>query len=414
MTTETLTTHFERMEPLKLDTLIAVGLMLLAWAQILLTSLVLPVLTKPEWVERVLRTGPTPGAGARMWIPFIIAAAVFLPLIIRREIPWLSLLLSGGFALFYELQLFPPSIVILGPMIAAYSLGAYAKQRRTTLIALAVAGLVVTAVVFGLGPRGRQVTETTSAFVMIAATALLGDTVRNRREYAAEVEQRAIAAEQAREEETLRRLDEERIDIAREVHDIVAHSLSIVAVQASAAETLLESNPDQARESLTNIRATSTKALSELRSMLDVLRTGTETNLPMSPSADLTHLDELVAPVRESGLDISLNIEGDPASVPAFASVSAYRLVQESLTNIVRHSDAHAATVALRITADEVAIEVVDDGTGASSEAIASGHGIRGMSERVEALGGRFVAGPGPAGAGFRVSASIPLHGGVS
>ena len=172
---------------------------------------------------------------------------------------------------------------------------------------------------------------------------------RSRREYIEAVEQRAIEAERTRDEEAHRRVDEERIRIAREVHDIIAHSLSIVNVQASAGMALIDAGePARARESIGHVRDTSKQALAELRSMLDVLRTG-EGDAPLGPIADISQFEKLVQPVRDAGIAVDLTIGFDPALVPAYASVSAYRIVQEALTNTVRHSGAGHVQVRLEV-----------------------------------------------------------------
>ena len=254
----------------------------------------------------------------------------------------------------------------------------------------------------------RWMAQAVGTFALIAAAMLLGEAARNRRAYIAEVEQRAFDAERTREEEARRRVDEERIRIAREVHDIVAHSLSIVTVQASAAATLLDTDPERARESIDHIRATSKQALGELRSVLDVLRTG-EGDAPLAPAADITEVERLLRPMRDTGLAVDLNVHGDLTSVPAFVSVSAYRIVQEALTNTVRHAQATCVRVALSVVAGRLEIEVLDDGSRANDlPAEPAGHGLRGMRERIEALGGTVVAGPATSG-GFRVYATIPL-----
>jgi signal transduction histidine kinase len=293
-------------------------------------------------------------------------------------------------------------------MIALYTQASLAKRRHTGLLAWLIIGLVAAVTALAFSPDIRWVIESAGTFALLAAAALMGDTARNRREYIAEVERRAAEAERTREEEALRRVDEERIRIAREVHDIVAHSLSIVTVQASAASAVLEKNPAQARESIDNIRSTSKHALSELRSVIDVLRTGDGT--PLAPATDLGSIERLVVPVRDAGIEVDLDITGDLDSVPAFASVSAYRIVQEALTNVVRHAGASVVRIGLAVRERELAIEVVDNGTGTTPQDIADapGHGVRGMRERVDALAGSFEAVPGTNG-GFAVRAHIPL-----
>ena len=248
-------------------------------------------------------------------LPYLIAACAFLPLAMRRSVPWLALVFSGIAAAIYQVLPFPPAFTVLGPMIALYSLAAYAKKRTTALMALLVAGIFVSVPAFAFSFGVRWVAEVVGSFMLLAAAALLGDTTRSRRQYVAEVEARAEEAERTREEEALRRVDEERMRIAREVHDVVAHSLSIVTVQAAAAEAVFDTDPAQARESIGHIRATSRQALGELRSMLDVLRTG-DAESPLAPAADLTQLERLVAGVREAGLAVDLTTEGEPCDGP--------------------------------------------------------------------------------------------------
>lgn len=391
--------RISRADPLVTDVAIAVALTAVVCLQIWLLDA-----TRPPFIR--FRDGLPANHGV---LPYVVAATVFVPLSLRRKIPWLALLVSGAAALFYELSRFPVAFTVIGPMIALYSVAAYAHTRRTTLIMLLLAGLAVAVPAF-IFSNVQLVVQTTGLFVILATAAFMGDTTRSRRAYIEEVEQRAAEAERTREEEALRRVDEERIRIAREVHDIVAHSLSIAAVQASAATTLLDTQPDRARESMEHVRATSKQALSELRSMLDVLRTG-EAEPPLTPATDLTRLDRLVQPVRDAGFRVELETDGtDLAAVPAFASVSAYRIVQEALTNTVRHSGGDSVRLTLRTEGPRLVIEALDNGAGSGEPGVppTSGHGIRGMRERVIALGGTFEA--GPTREGFRVFASIPLR----
>jgi signal transduction histidine kinase len=390
-------------DPLVIDVAIALGLALLVCAQIFLVSHVRPTDMPIPPGARLARTRPDFGL-----VPYILAACAFLPLAFRRTVPWLALVLSGAAAAAYSLLPMEPAFVTLGPMIALYSLAAYAKRRHMWLLAFLVVGLVIAVPIIAYSAGVRWVAEVVSTFTLLAAAALLGEVTRNRRDYIAAVEARAAEAERTREEEALRRVDEERVRIAREVHDIVAHSLSIVTVQAAAAEAVLDTDPDQARESLRHIRASGKAALGELRSMLEVLRTG-EAESPLAPSADLTHLTALITPVREAGLEVELRTTGDLSAIPAYASVSAYRIVQEALTNVVRHAAATKADVVVEAHSAQLRIEVADDGHGPAAGAErATGHGISGMRERVEALGGTFSAGPVEAG-GFVVAATIPI-----
>ena len=406
MTIKQIRSRFADINPLWVDTAIAVGLTLLGWAIVYAVSHV-----GPEGMGRIpnfqarLHAAPNP---LNPLLAYVLVAGTFLPLALRRKVPWAALVLSGSFALAYTLTPQPPAPVNLGPMFALYTLATQAKRRRVGILALLVTGVIAAVPILAFSSSVRWVSDVVGAFIMLAAATLLGEAERNRREYITSMEQRAADAEQTRETEALRRVDEERIRIARDVHDIVAHSLSIVTVQAGAAAALLEANnPERARESIENVRTTGKQALTELRSMLDVLRTG-ESDAPLEPTADITHLESLVEPVRNAGIDVVVEVSGDLASVPAFAAVSAYRIVQEALTNVVRHSGATSATVGVSVTAEKLTLAVTDNGEPTTPPtATSGGHGIRGMRERVEALGGRFSA--ESERTGFAVCAVIPL-----
>ncbi|PKQ38325.1 MAG: two-component sensor histidine kinase [Actinobacteria bacterium HGW-Actinobacteria-1] len=406
MTLRDIRKRFSELDPLWVDTALAVCITLLICGLVYGINHMRPTdLTRIPNFEQHLADRPPSQSPL---LPYVLIVGTFMPLALRRKSPWVALALSGAFAVAYTVTPQPPAPVNLGPMFALYTLAAYSKRRRVGLIALIVVGIVAAVPIFAFGSSVRWVSDVVGAFVLLAAAALLGEAERNRREYIAEVERRAAEAELNRETEALRRVDEERIRIARDVHDIVAHSLSIVTVQAGAAAALLDADePVRARESIENVRSTGKQALTELRSMLDVLRTG-EADAPLAPTADLTHLEALVGPVRDAGIDVSVEVVGELSAVPAFAAVSAYRIVQEALTNVVRHSGASAAKVAVSVTSEKVTLAVTDNGRGASSTSTSTpGHGIQGMRERVEALGGRFSAQAEQDG--FAVVAVIPL-----
>ena len=391
----------KRLDPLLVDTAIAVGLMLLVFLQLWIFAQVRGPAV-PNWRPEML--------GRRSFgvVPYFLVALTFLPLAIRRQVPWLALLLSGIGAIAYNVQPgLPPAPTVFGPMIALYTLAANATRRRTGMVALMVVLLVAAVPLLAYSSSVRWVADSVGSLVLLAAAALLGEATRNRREYIEQVEQRAIEAERTREEEALRRVDEERIRIAREVHDIVAHSLSIVTIQASAAETLIDKDPEKARESIRNVRTTGKDALTELRSMLEVLRTGE--GEPMAPAAEITQVEKLAEPLREAGIDVNLRTGGDLTEVPAYASVSAYRIAQEALTNIVRHAGASKVDIDIAVDSASLSLTVSDDGISSTGDAAVEGHGILGMRERVEALGGTFGAKALPE-RGFRVSATIPLR----
>jgi signal transduction histidine kinase len=213
-----------------------------------------------------------------------------------------------------------------------------------------------------------------------------------------------------REEEAERRAGEERLRIAREVHDLVAHNMSLINVQASTALHLMDREPDRARAALEAIKSASKDALLELRSVLGVLRRAGE-DAPRSPTPGIDRLDDLVAGAAGAGLAVEVIVDGERRSLPPTADLAAYRIVQEALTNVTRHADASAAIVRLEYGDADVVVQVDDNGqSGASSVPIRAGsNGIAGMKERAAVLGGTLQAGPRPEG-GFRVRAWLPFE----
>ncbi len=200
---------------------------------------------------------------------------------------------------------------------------------------------------------------------------------------------------------------EERARIARELHDVVAHHVSLIAVQAVAADDVFDSRPDLAREALRAIESSGRAALAELRRLLGTVRPDAEGD-GHDPQPGLAQLDALVTAVRAAGVEVAVRYEGTPVQAPAGVDLSAYRIVQEALTNTLRHARARHAAVTVRYTPAAVEVEVQDDGRGAGG-AVEGGHGIVGMRERVALLGGTLQVGPGPRG-GFRVRAALPLE----
>ena len=219
---------------------------------------------------------------------------------------------------------------------------------------------------------------------------------------------RAIQARRGREQESRRRADEERLRIARELHDVLAHSISLIKVQSGVALHLIDEQPQQARIALAAINEASAEALREVRSVLDVLR-GSGEQPPRAPTAGLARLDELVSHATAAGVAVSLTVHGEQRPLPASLDLAAFRIVQESLTNVVRHARAGAARVTLTYGEDELALQIDDDGSGGDAPP-GAGNGIVGMRERALAVGGELDAGTGPGG-GFRVRARLPLDG---
>jgi signal transduction histidine kinase len=274
--------------------------------------------------------------------------------------------------------------------------------------------LVTLAVLLAAGVAAADRTEVVwvhIAFVSWTAAAFfLGDAARNRRSYLAGLEQRARDLEESREEEARRRVAEERLRIARDLHDVIAHSIATIHMQSGVALHVLDRHPEHVRPALQAIKDVSKETMTELRATLHVLREGDEA-LPLAPTPGLDRLDALIETTRQAGLPVDVEVSRDPAAppLPAAVDVTAYRIVQESLTNVMRHAAAARAHVEVVHCPDHVEIAVLDDGRGAAAEAT-PGHGITGMRERAEMVGGSLDAGPRPGG-GFRVQARLPVAG---
>jgi signal transduction histidine kinase len=292
--------------------------------------------------------------------------------------------------------------------LALFALGATVSRRVVFVTAACALGLLVVVGEVagtspGLAPHALLVGWSATA-------ALLGDAVRSHRQQVAALEERARHLEQTRDEETRRRLAEERLRIARDVHDTVAHSMATINVQAGAAAHVIEREPERAREALLVIQQASGEVLDEMAALLQLLRVDTGGGSARTPTPGLGDLDELVGSARRAGLDVTFQVDEAFGDLPRTVGVAAYRIVQESLTNIVRHAGSAPTVVTLRRDRDGGrSVEIVDDGNGRHSNGTGAGTGvgIRGMRERAETTGGSLEAGPRPKG-GFRVRATWP------
>ncbi len=240
----------------------------------------------------------------------------------------------------------------------------------------------------------------------VSALWLAGFVLNRRSEQGRLLAERARLAEEARAEEALRAVAEERAHIARELHDVVGHSVSVMTVQASAVRRLLLPEQEKEREALLTVEQTGREALAEMRRMVGVLRRPEEAPA-LAPQPSLEHLDKLVAQTREAGLPVALRIEGEPKTLPGGADLTAYRLVQEGLTNTLKHARASHAEVVVRYGDAEVEVVVSDDGDGGGNGA-GGGHGLVGMRERVSVYGGELRAGERPSG-GYELRATLPI-----
>jgi signal transduction histidine kinase len=262
-------------------------------------------------------------------------------------------------------------------------------------------------------PGGTGVVTWLGDALVLAAAWLLGHFVHDRRVYAAQLEQRTAQLEQAREELARRAVAEERLRIARELHDVVAHSMSVIAVQSGVGAHVAATQPEEARKALAAIEVTSRATLHELRWLLGVLREDGEPQGSPAQVPGLAGLDALLARMDEGGLAVKLRVEGTRRQLPPGIDLSAYRIVQEALTNVLKHAGAARAEVVLGYGEQELTIEVTDDGRGAAGAGGAgrpgTGHGLLGLRERVALFGGDLEVGPRPGG-GFRVAARLPLE----
>ncbi|GAA4735946.1 two-component sensor histidine kinase [Phytohabitans rumicis] len=337
----------------------------------------------------------------------VAATVVCAALVFRRRWPLLVLAVTTTTVVVMMMTIQARAAFVAGVIIAAYTV-ATRTDRATAWIAGTACALAF-GVAAAVGSDEPWYDPGNLIFVVWVGMAVAaGDAVRSRRAYVAVLEERARRAEQSREGEARRRVAEERLRIARELHDVVAHHIALVNVQAGVASHVLRDRPDQAEEALTHVRRASGAVLDELGAMLSVLRQSGESDSPTEPAPSLDRLDALVGSFTAAGLTVDWTLSGRPRPLPAAVDLAAYRIVQESLTNVHKHSGGAAARVTVGYAADGLVIDVRDDGRSGAVVPNGTGHGILGMRERAAAAGGELRAGPRPEG-GFRVYARLPL-----
>jgi signal transduction histidine kinase len=306
------------------------------------------------------------------------------------------------------------SYVLLGYVLGPIFLSAAIAIVSVVLAGRRVAAWIVTGSAYAVlnllgslspfGPfrmRGWSLGHALAALAWLLLILTAAELIRIRSERAAE-------ARRTRTEEGRRRASEERLRIARELHDVLAHNISMINVQAGVALHLMDEHPEQARTALSAIKEASREALTEVRSVLGVLRQVDE-SAPRSPAPGLARVPDLVARARAAGIMVRTRTEGDPRPLPAGVDLAAFRIIQEALTNVTRHAGPGvSATVRIAYGADELLVEIADDGRGVPGDLPDGGNGIAGMRERVTALGGELRAGPRPGANGFQVRASLP------
>ncbi|MBD8141723.1 sensor histidine kinase [Frigoribacterium sp. CFBP 13605] len=358
---------------------------------------------------------PFPVAGFRptggLAVAVVLAPVVLLPFRRRRPVPVLAAIV-GLFGIAALLGTLAPGVV-LATGIAVFAVAARTPRRRTivvtvvTVLAVALLGL--------LGVGGRVVDLPVVQFTLLVAfAAAAGDASRSRREYIEAVTERAERAERTREAEASRRVAEERLRIARDLHDAVAHQISVISLNAGVASSAIETRPEKAVTALATIRRASRTVLGEIGDLLEVLRAG-DSERVASPQPGLARLDELVAGFADAGLVVSTRVEGPLAAVTGAVDLVAYRVVQEGLTNAGKHGGENRAHVLVAVDEHEVSVVVTNpvpasrDVTEAAD--VRGGYGLLGLRERVASVRGVVETGPTPGG--YRLAAVLPVTRGV-
>jgi signal transduction histidine kinase len=332
-------------------------------------------------------------------------AAAALPFRRRYPVGALSVILPAV-ALAVGLQVQQPLASLAA--LALYSVTKVSSRRRSQAALGAVAVATLSAVSAAGGSRLAGSLFATAAIVLAAW--LAGENARSRTVYAAAVAERAAEREVEREERMRRAVADERVVIARELHDIVAHAMSVIAVRSGVARVVIDTNPEEAHEALGIIETTARRALQEMRLLVGVLRRAEGSDGELDPAPGLDGVADLVDQAGHAGVEVTVEIEGEERPLPGGADLSAYRIIQEALTNVARHAGPTRARLRITYLASEIVIEVVDEGGRRwyrpHPDPAGSGHGLIGMRERAALYGGDLTA--GPHGHGFEVRATLP------
>jgi signal transduction histidine kinase len=347
------------------------------------------------------------GPKGPLWFDVLAAAAIPVPLFFRKRFPFgapacTAILIAA--ASFVDDRLIPNAFIPFLAGLAGNVLFGMLPERRQAIV-----GYVLTSAVAGIvdhnDPKG-SIGNWIFISIFFGVAWLVGFAYSGASRQAEEAKERARQAEREREERARLAVSDERARIARELHDVVGHSVSVMTVQASAVRRLLKPEQEREREALLIVEQTGREAMAEMRRMVGVLRRPEEAPA-LAPQPSLEHLDKLVEHARESGLPVTLKVEGDAVALPAGVDLTAYRLVQEGLTNALKHARAKNAEVLVRYSNGFVELSVTDDGTG-DGGGDSGGHGLVGMRERISVYGGNLEAGPRPEG-GYRLRATLPV-----
>ena len=372
-------------------------------------EVVIVLLVLVGMVDTVLRSDSAGSPNTSLWFALPAMGVLAIVIVARRRFPFAGpaayWLLAAGIA-FVDPILLPSAESFFAVGLATAFLLGNVRDARKAGIGLAVI-LASTAILVSQIP-GHTTAEVFFIPLDFAICWFAGFVLRESADQTEAAEARATVAEREREADALRAVIEERTRIGRELHDIVGHSVSVMTVQTSGVRRLLRPEQEQEREALLAVERTGREALAEMRRVVGALR-DPEGGPALAPQPSLSRIDTLVAHARETGLPVDLEIEGEPVPLPAGVELTAYRLVQEGLTNTIKHASAKHADVRVRYDGDHVEIEVCDDGRGLDGKAsTAGGHGLVGMRERVSIFGGALEAGARAEG-GYRLRARLPV-----
>jgi len=359
----------------------------------------------------------------RAVLAIVLTLLIILPFTLRRRYPLAVLVvMTVGTLVYRSLNIPESSFTVFALLLGFFSAGAYGNRRWRGwvcgLTATVTIGFLTYSVffiergwIFPVKTALSQVSAVLSEAFLFGAAWWIGDVFRIRRERELELQERTLQLEHERDENARRAVLDERVRIAREIHDVVAHHVSVMGIQAGAARRILKQQPEKANEVLSQIETSSRQAVNELQRLLGFLRQQSQVD-ELAPQPSLKQLDTLVVHMREAGLSVEVKTEGELQSLPPGIDLSAYRIVQESLTNTLKHAGPASAVVTIRFTDSALELEIQDDGHNLTQKEglEGKGRGLIGMRERVSLHGGEFSAGRAP-GFGFIVRAKLPLTG---
>ncbi|MER5877044.1 sensor histidine kinase [Streptomyces sp. NPDC060235] len=396
MSTLERTRDWLRAHPLALDAALATG--------------VLACMAAGSFVDPHGENGTTWSARTPDALSLVLMVLGAGALVFRRRAPMKVLAATGAFSLAELVTGDPRAPVVMSAVVALYTVASTTDRPTTWRVGL-VTMTVLTAVAMLAGPLPWYAQENLGIFAWTGMAAAAGDAVRSRRAFVHAIRERAERAERTREEEARRRVAEERLRIARDLHDVVAHHIALVNVQAGVASHVMDKRPDQAKEALAHVREASRSALNELRATVGLLRQTGDPEAPTEPAPGLARLDELADTFRNAGLPVEVARSDQGPTLPAAVDLAAYRVIQEALTNVRKHAGPEAkAEVSVVRVGDNVEVTVLDNGPGHDiGPQQGGGHGLLGMRERATAIGGSCTAGP-RYGGGFRVHAILPVN----